>query len=63
MRLYRVLAITLRVFRGFKHDRRALALMIVAPIVAMTVFGIAFGGEVTNVDVVVVMVFAYLLAY
>jgi ABC-2 type transport system permease protein len=31
-----------------------MALMIIAPIVAMTVFGIAFGGNVTNVDVVIV---------
>ncbi len=50
----RVLAISLRVFRGFKHDKRSIALMIVAPLLAMSVFGIAFGGEVSNVDVVIV---------
>lgn len=54
MNMRRILAITLRVFRGFKHDRRALGLMIFAPILAMTVFGIAFGGDVTNVDVIIV---------
>jgi ABC-2 type transport system permease protein len=50
----RVLTITLRVFRGFKHDKRSIAMMVVAPLVAMSVFGIAFGGEVTNIDVIIV---------
>jgi ABC-2 type transport system permease protein len=50
----RVLAVTLRVFQGFKHDKRSIALMIIAPLVAMSVFGIAFGGEVSNIPVVVV---------
>ncbi len=54
MNANRVLAVTLRVFRGFKHDKRSIALMIIAPLVAMSVFGIAFGGEVSNIPVVVV---------
>ncbi len=54
MNLQRVLAITLRVFRGFKHDKRSIGLMVIAPLVAMSVFGIAFGGEVTNIDVIIV---------
>jgi len=54
MRSRHVLGVTRRVFRGFKHDRRALALLLIAPILAMTVFGIAFAGEITNVDVIVV---------
>ncbi len=54
MNLRRVLAITQRVFRGFKHDKRSIALMIIAPLVAMSVFGIAFGGEVSNIPVVIV---------
>ncbi len=54
MRLQRVLAITRRVFRNFKHDRRAVGLLVFAPILAMTVFGIAFGGNVTNVDIIIV---------
>ena len=54
MNVQRVLAITLRVFRGFKHDKRSIGLMVIAPLVAMTVFGIAFGGEVTNIDVIIV---------
>jgi ABC-2 type transport system permease protein len=54
LKVHRVLAITLRVFRGFKHDKRSIGLMVIAPLVAMSVFGIAFGGEVTNIDVVIV---------
>ena len=54
MKVNRVLAITLRVFRGFKHDKRSIGLMVIAPLVAMSVFGIAFGGEVTNIDVIIV---------
>ena len=54
MNIKRVLTITLRVFRGFKHDKRSIVMMVVAPLVAMSVFGIAFGGEVTNIDVVIV---------
>ncbi len=54
MKAYRIWSITLRVFRGFRHDPRSIALMIIAPIVAMSVFGIAFGGEVTNIDVIIV---------
>jgi len=54
MRSRHILGVTRRVFRGFKHDRRALALLLIAPILAMTVFGIAFAGTITNVDVIVV---------
>ncbi len=54
MRLSRIWSITLRVFRGFRHDPRSIGLMIIAPIVAMSVFGIAFGGDVTNIDVIIV---------
>jgi len=52
--LQRVLTITLRVFRGFKHDKRSIAMMVVAPLVAMSVFGIVFGGEVSNIEVIIV---------
>jgi ABC-2 type transport system permease protein len=54
MRVNRIWSITLRVFRGFRHDPRSIGLMIIAPIVAMSVFGIAFGGDVTNIDVIIV---------
>ncbi len=54
IRFSRAFAITKRIFRGLRHDRRTLALIIIAPILAMCLFGIAFSGEVENVGVVVV---------
>jgi len=54
MKARRVLAVTKRVFRGFKHDRRAVGLLLFAPILAMTVFGIAFAGNITNISVIIV---------
>lgn len=54
MRFKRSLAITRRIFRGLRHDPRTVALILVAPILAMTLFGIAFSGEVEGADVVIV---------
>lgn len=54
MNVRRTLAITRRVLRGVKHDRRSMGLMIVAPMMAMFVFGIAFSGDVTDVPLAVV---------
>lgn len=54
MKLSRAFAITKRIFIGLRHDRRTLALILVAPLLAMFIFGIAFSGDVTNVAVVVV---------
>ncbi len=54
MSLRRALAVTGRIFGGLRHDRRTLALMFLAPVVAMCVFGLAFSGEVRDVNVVVV---------
>ncbi len=54
MNIHRALAITRRIFRGLRHDRRTVALMFLAPIVAMCVFGLAFSGDVEDVNVVVV---------
>jgi ABC-2 type transport system permease protein len=51
----RTFAITKRVLRGVRHDRRSMGLMVVAPIMAMFVFGIAFAGDVTDVPVAVAM--------
>ena len=42
MNLRRAFSITKRVFRGLKHDRRTVALIVIAPLLAMFVFGIAF---------------------
>lgn len=50
----RFLAVTKRIFREMKNDRRTPALIFVAPIFAMVTFGLAFSGDVRNVDVVLV---------
>lgn len=54
MKRMRFLTVTKRVFLDLRNDRRSLALIIIAPIFVMCVFGLAFGGEVKNVKVVVV---------
>ncbi|MGZ7095982.1 MAG: ABC transporter permease, partial [Methanobacterium sp.] len=54
MKLYRVLAVSRRVFSEIRNDRRTLGLLFVAPIFAMFVFGLAFSGDVQNVHVIVV---------
>jgi ABC-2 type transport system permease protein len=54
MSLRRILSITKRIFRGLRNDKRTIALMFVAPIVAMFVFGLAFKSDVRDVSVIVV---------
>ena len=54
MNVRRAFSITKRVFRGLKHDRRTIALILFAPLLAMFLFGIAFSGNVENVRVIVV---------
>ena len=54
MRFSRTFAITKRIFKGLRHDRRTVALIVIAPLLAMFIFGVAFSGDVTNVGVVVV---------
>jgi len=54
MNIHRAFAITRRIFSALRHDRRTVALMFLAPIVAMCVFGLAFSGDVKDVNVVVV---------
>lgn len=54
MSLKRAFAITKRILRGLRHDPRTVALIVIAPILAMTLFGIAFSGNVEDVKVVVV---------
>lgn len=46
--------VTKKIFWSLRHDRRSLALILFAPIMAMFVFGIAFSGEVNGVDIVIV---------
>ncbi|MBU7022871.1 MAG: ABC transporter permease [Theionarchaea archaeon] len=54
MKVYRCLAETKRVFKDLKNDRRTPALMFLAPLFAMFVFGVAFSGDVKNVPVIIV---------
>jgi ABC-2 type transport system permease protein len=52
--LGRSLAISRKQFLTLRHDPRSLGLILVAPILAMVVFGFAFGSEVQHVPVVIV---------
>jgi ABC-2 type transport system permease protein len=54
MNLKRVLAVSKRVFMDLRNDRRSLALIILAPLFAMAIFGLAFSGELKDVDVIIV---------
>ncbi len=54
MKAPRFLAVTRRIFLDLKNDKRTLALIFIAPIFAMFVFGLAFSGEVKDVRVEVV---------
>ncbi|HUR68127.1 MAG TPA: ABC transporter permease [Candidatus Thermoplasmatota archaeon] len=50
----RTLAIAKKVLRSLKHDPRSIALMLVAPILAMAIFGFAFGSDLKHVPLAVV---------
>jgi ABC-2 type transport system permease protein len=54
MKLRRTLMVSRKLFWSLKHDRRSLALIIIAPIMAMFIFGLAFSGEVEDVEVIIV---------
>jgi ABC-2 type transport system permease protein len=54
MNIRRALSVTKRIFRGLRNDKRTIALMFIAPILAMCVFGVAFSGDVNDVHVAVV---------
>ena len=54
MNLSRTLAVTKRVFRDVKNDKRTLGLIFIAPIFAMFVFGLAFSGNVEDVTTIIV---------
>lgn len=54
MKLSRVWAVARKQFLTLRHDHRTLGLMLVAPVMAMLVFGFAFGSEPKHVPVVVV---------
>lgn len=54
MNLSRTLAVTKRVFKDVKNDKRTIGLMFLAPILAMFVFGLAFSGNVEDVNTIIV---------
>lgn len=54
MNARRTFAVAKKVLRSLRHDRRSLALMLVAPILAMSIFGFAFGSEIAHVPLAVV---------
>ncbi len=54
MNIRRALSVTKRIFLGLRNEKRTLALIFVAPVIAMFVFGLAFSGDVKDVHVVVV---------
>ncbi|KAA0002394.1 MAG: ABC transporter permease [Thermoplasmata archaeon] len=54
MRFYRSFAITKRIFAELRNDKRTIALIVIAPIFAMFVFGLAFSGDVKDIHVIVV---------
>lgn len=54
MKRSRTFAVTKRVLRDLKHDRRQLGLIFIAPLLVISIFGVAFTGTVKDVRVVVV---------
>jgi hypothetical protein len=54
MRGSHVAAIAAKQFKTLRHDRRTLGLMLVAPILAMLIFGFAFGTSPKHIPVLVV---------
>ncbi|HEY6737174.1 MAG TPA: ABC-2 transporter permease [Candidatus Saccharimonadia bacterium] len=54
MKLSHVLAIARKQFLTLKHDHRTVALMLVAPVLAMLIFGFAFGTSPKHIPVVIV---------
>ncbi|BDZ67688.1 ABC transporter permease [Methanobacterium ferruginis] len=54
MKFYRVMAVSRKVFRDVANDKRSLAMLFLAPIFAMCVFGLAFSGDVEDVNVIIV---------
>ncbi|MDR2967705.1 MAG: ABC transporter permease [Methanobacteriaceae archaeon] len=54
MNFKRAFAVTKRVFKNVKNDKRTLGLMLFAPILVMLVFGVAFSGDISDVNVIIV---------
>jgi ABC-2 type transport system permease protein len=54
MNFSRILVVTRRIFIGLRREKRSIGLMLFAPILAMCVFGVAFSGDINDVDIIVV---------
>ncbi len=54
MNARRLLAITKKVLRSLRHDRRTAAFLVLMPIFMIAIFGYTFGGEVEDVEVYVI---------
>lgn len=54
MKFYRIMAVSRRVFRDVVNDKRSMAMLFLAPIFAMCIFGVAFSGDVEGVNVIIV---------
>ena len=54
MTLPRTLVVSKRLFREMRNDKRTIAMIFIAPIFAMFVFGLAFSGEVHDIKLIIV---------
>ena len=54
MRLDRTLAVARKTLRSLKHDRRTAGFLVLMPLFMIAIFGYTFGGELRDVEVVVV---------
>ncbi len=54
MKISRILAVTKKQFLTIKHDKRTLVLMLLSPVMAMLIFGFAFGTSPKHLQVIIV---------
>ncbi len=54
MKLERILAVSKKTFWELRHDKKLLAYAIITPIILMVLFGLAFGGQVQDVKIIIV---------
>ena len=50
----RVVAVALKTLRSLRHDRRTAGFLVLMPLFMIAIFGYTFGGDIEDVDVVVV---------
>jgi len=54
MNVHRTLAVSKKVLRSIKHDRRTAGFLILMPLLMVMIFGYAFGGNLEDVKVIIV---------